>query len=72
MQVQVYELAFEHCPKSYVFRGNKEITPKQVAEMLGLTAVAAQRPQGGAQPVVAKNRYVSPLLESPASVSDDL
>jgi protein transport protein SEC23 len=33
----VHEIGFQECPKSYVFRGNKEYNPKQIGEMLGLT-----------------------------------
>jgi hypothetical protein len=35
-QVHVHELSFDECPKSYVFRGNKEIDSVQVAQLLGL------------------------------------
>ena len=34
--VHIHELAFEECPKSYVFRGDKELTGQQVAQYLGL------------------------------------
>jgi protein transport protein SEC23 len=33
---QVHELGYTDCAKSYVFRGNKDYTAKQVQEMLGL------------------------------------
>ena len=36
--VSVYELAFEHCPKAFVFRGKKDYTAPQVAALLGLAA----------------------------------
>lgn len=39
---QVYELGYASCNKSFVFRGNRDYTAKQVQEMLGL----APRPQG--------------------------
>ena len=42
---QVHEIGYGECPKSYVFRGNKEYNPKQIGEMLG---IAAQRPSQGA------------------------
>lgn len=32
----VHELGFEDCPKSYVFKGDKEYTGKQVQEQLGM------------------------------------
>lgn len=48
--VQVHELAFEGCPKSYVFSGKKELQPEQVKELLGIqkagaAAVPAQQQQ---------------------------
>ncbi|KAM0749280.1 putative SEC23-component of COPII coat of ER-golgi vesicles [Meredithblackwellia eburnea MCA 4105] len=33
---QVHELGYTDCPKSYVFRGTKEYTPKSITEMLSL------------------------------------
>lgn len=33
--VQVHELGCEGCSKSYVFRGTKDLQPKQVQDMLG-------------------------------------
>lgn len=36
--VQVHELGFTECPKSYVLRGSKELTAAQVQDMLGLVA----------------------------------
>ncbi|KAI8998101.1 hypothetical protein BC832DRAFT_566185 [Gaertneriomyces semiglobifer] len=41
---QVHELGYSECPKSYVFRGSKEYTSKQIQDMLGLSAVPALRP----------------------------
>ncbi|KAI9741009.1 MAG: GTPase-activating protein S23 [Cirrosporium novae-zelandiae] len=35
---QVHELGYTECAKSYVFRGSKDYTAKQVQEMLGLLA----------------------------------
>lgn len=40
---QVHELGYASCNKSYVFRGNKDYSVKQVQDMLGLSP----RPQGG-------------------------
>lgn len=34
--VQVHELGYTGCAKSYVFRGSKDYTSKQIQEMLGL------------------------------------
>ncbi|KAF2256663.1 transport protein-like protein sec23 [Trematosphaeria pertusa] len=46
---QVHELGYTECAKSYVFRGNKEYTSKQVQEMLGLGQIAP-RPNMQQQP----------------------
>lgn len=46
-QAQVHEIGYTECAKSFVFRGSKDYTSKQVQEMLGLTA-AGLRP--GVQP----------------------
>lgn len=49
--VQVHELAFSECPKSYVFKGSKEYASKQIQEMLGLNAASTTgRPQQMRQP----------------------
>eukprot|EP00245_Coleochaete_scutata_P003610 TRINITY_DN1534_c0_g1_i1.p1 TRINITY_DN1534_c0_g1~~TRINITY_DN1534_c0_g1_i1.p1 ORF type:complete len:749 (-),score=139.53 TRINITY_DN1534_c0_g1_i1:265-2286(-) len=54
-QVHVHELGFAECPKSYVFRGSKEVTKQQIMEQLGLVSPGhATRASGGApgqQPV---------------------
>ncbi|KAJ3277055.1 GTPase-activating protein S23 [Terramyces sp. JEL0728] len=42
---QVHEIGFGECPKSYVFKGSKEYTGKQIQEMLGLAGGGTQRPQ---------------------------
>lgn len=44
--VQVHELGFEECAKSYVFRGTKEYTPAQVAQQLGIAGAARGGPPG--------------------------
>lgn len=45
--VQVHELGFDSCSKTYVLRGNKEYAPGKVRELLGCTAgaPAAAAPQ---------------------------
>ena len=48
-QTQVHELGYTECAKSYVFRGNKEYSAKQVQEMLGLT-MSSMRPSMPQQP----------------------
>lgn len=63
--VQVHELGCEGCSKSYVFRGTKDLTTKQVQDMLGIGKVSAapQQPQarmpGAPQPAPPANRYVT-------------
>ncbi|KAF2794737.1 protein transport protein SEC23 [Melanomma pulvis-pyrius CBS 109.77] len=46
---QVHELGYTECAKSYVFRGSKDYTSKQVQEMLGLGQIAP-RPNMQQQP----------------------
>lgn len=46
---QVHELGYTECAKSYVFRGTKDYTSKQVQEMLGLSTTGP-RPGIQAQP----------------------
>jgi len=36
--VQVHELGYEHCVKSYTFVGTKDVEPARLAELLGLSA----------------------------------
>lgn len=57
---QVYELGYGSCNKSYIFRGNKDYTVRQVQDMLGLSP----RPQGGLpQPaaVPSASRFLLPV-----------
>jgi protein transport protein SEC23 len=62
--VQVHELGSEGYSKSYVFRGTKDLTAKQIQNMLGIGKFSApqqQQPQGpGGQPVPPANRYITP------------
>ncbi|KAI8806266.1 hypothetical protein BJ742DRAFT_855267 [Cladochytrium replicatum] len=41
---QVHELGYSECPKSYVFRGDKEYSSKAIQDMLGFGPAAASRP----------------------------
>ena len=45
--MQVHEIGYEHCTKSYVFRGSKEVTGQMVQDMLGIAP--QQRGRGTAQ-----------------------
>lgn len=47
--MQVHELGYTECAKSYVFRGSKDYTAKQVQEMLGLI-ISGMRPNVQPQP----------------------
>mmetsp|Transcript_20684 Transcript_20684/g.30454 ORF Transcript_20684/g.30454 Transcript_20684/m.30454 type:complete len:794 (+) Transcript_20684:104-2485(+) len=47
--VQVHELGFEGCPKSYVIRGNKEYAGSKVAELLGANRRGGAQMQNGGQ-----------------------
>lgn len=79
--VAVHELGVDGCAKSYVFRGTKDVTAKQLQEMLGLTRQAAgQQPPAPGAPGVAPgqpqrqqtpfNRFLQPLSSCEVSVSD--
>eukprot|EP01104_Vermistella_antarctica_P015374 TRINITY_DN5034_c0_g1_i1.p1 TRINITY_DN5034_c0_g1~~TRINITY_DN5034_c0_g1_i1.p1 ORF type:complete len:756 (+),score=198.87 TRINITY_DN5034_c0_g1_i1:275-2542(+) len=62
--VQVYELAFESCPKSYVFNGNRNLDAKKVQELLGLAYTASDGPgtrPGMAPQATQRPRFVMPL-----------
>lgn len=54
--VQVYELGFAECAKSFVFRGSKEYSMTQLQEMLSIRA--ATPPRG---PIA--NKFIQPLSE---------
>ena len=45
--VNVHELGFADCPKSYVFRGEKEYAPQKVQDMLGVSPIRAGPGPGG-------------------------
>lgn len=66
--VQVHELGCEGCSKSYVFRGTKDLTAKQIQDMLGIGKFSApqqpqqQQPRGpSGQPISPANRQVISL-----------
>ncbi|KAF9010130.1 copii coat protein [Cyathus striatus] len=44
---QVHEIGYPECTKSYVFRGGKEYSPKQIQDMLGLTSQNRAAPRPG-------------------------
>ncbi|OBZ67637.1 Protein transport protein SEC23 [Grifola frondosa] len=63
---QVHELGYAECSKSYVFRGGKEYTPKQIQDMLGLSAQNRAAPRPG-QPLPPQAfgaaRFLMPVQE---------
>lgn len=67
--VQVHELGTEGCSKSYVFRGTKELTAKQIQDMLGLTKVTGQHPaqQPQMQPLPGQPIRTPPVQVAPPS-----
>ncbi|KAI5301240.1 GTPase-activating protein S23 [Ascosphaera atra] len=56
--VQVHELGYTECPKSYVFRGSKDYAAKQIQEMLGLLAPSLRNP--GAAPMMPGRAPAAP------------
>ena len=48
-QTNVHELGYSSCPKSYVFRGTKEYSAKQISDMLNLAPFQNRPPNMGPQ-----------------------
>ncbi|XP_064623283.1 protein transport protein Sec23A-like isoform X2 [Lineus longissimus] len=78
--VQVHELGCEGCSKSYVFRGTKDLSAKQIQEMLGIGKGAApvaprpgQNPQGqGQHQQLPSNRFLQPVHKCDMALTDVL
>ncbi|KAM6359229.1 protein transport protein Sec23A isoform 1-T3 [Alca torda] len=70
--VQVHELGCEGISKSYVFRGTKDLSAKQLQEMLGLTKAAVS--QVGRGPQVQQpppsNRFLQPVQKIDMNLTD--
>ncbi|XP_078515892.1 protein transport protein Sec23A [Lissotriton helveticus] len=70
--VQVHELGCEGISKSYVFRGTKDLSAKQLQEMLGLTKApvsqAARGPQVQQPP--PSNRFLQPVQKIDMNLTD--
>uniref|UniRef100_A0A3B3TTT7 Protein transport protein SEC23 n=1 Tax=Poecilia latipinna TaxID=48699 RepID=A0A3B3TTT7_9TELE len=69
--VQVHELTCEGIAKSYVFRGTKDLSSKQIQEMLGLTKPAAPGQQG--RPVSLfffSSRFLQPVHRVDMNLTD--
>lgn len=68
---QIHEIGYGECSKSYVFRGNKDYSAKQVSDMLSLSGRApasAPQPQGARQPPPPQNfsaaaRFLLPVSQ---------
>jgi protein transport protein SEC23 len=73
---QVHEIGYPECPKSYVFRGNKDYTAKQVQEMLGLSsgAMRAAPIQPGRPPPItgAAARFLLPVQQAEFQLTNSL
>uniref|UniRef100_A0A667XEQ5 Protein transport protein SEC23 n=1 Tax=Myripristis murdjan TaxID=586833 RepID=A0A667XEQ5_9TELE len=69
--VQVHELGCEGISKSYVFRGTKDLSAKQLQEMLGLTKPSASQGRGpqAAQPPLS-NRFLQPVQKIDMNLTD--
>ena len=76
--VQVHELGTDGCSKSYVFRGTKDLTAKQIQEMLGIGKVAVQQPQQQQMrapqqpqaPIPPASRFLQPISKCDMSLTD--
>jgi len=73
--VQVHELGCEGCSKSYVFRGTKDLTAKQIQDMLGIGKFSAPQQQqqprsAGGQPLPPANRFLQPVHKCDMSLTD--
>ncbi len=76
--VQLHELGCDGFAKSYVFRGTKEVTTKQLQEQLGLGGGAGGRPQAPAAaqpgqpspPVAGNNSFLQPLQNIDMNLTD--
>lgn len=69
LQAQVHEIGYTECPKSYVFRGSKDYSAKQVQEMLGLTSpglrpgMQQQQPGRPMPPMGPAARFLLPVQQ---------
>ena len=68
-KAQVHEIGYTECPKSYVFRGSKDYSAKQVQEMLGLTSpgmrpgMQQQQPGRPMPPMGPAARFLLPVQQ---------
>jgi protein transport protein SEC23 len=77
-KTQVHEIGYAECPKSYVFRGSKDYTSKQVQEMLGLMPQAMRpgvpiQPGRAPAPVMgATARFLLPVQQAEFQLTNAL
>ncbi|EGE00351.1 Transport protein SEC23 [Trichophyton interdigitale] len=74
---QVHEIGYTECAKSYVFRGSKDYSAKQVQEMLGLLApnLRAAAPQQPNRPNPANSpaaRFLLPVQQADYQITNVL
>jgi len=71
--VQIHELGYEHCAKSYSFSGKKDLEPPRLHELLGLGAPSrgrgSQQQQDGRS---AEGRFLLPVSEAEFAISNIL
>ncbi|XP_030069953.1 protein transport protein Sec23A [Microcaecilia unicolor] len=70
--VQVHELGCEGISKSYVFRGTKDLTAKQLQEMLGLAKAPVSQTTRGTQvqQPPPSNRFLQPVQKIDMNLTD--
>ncbi|KAM9645880.1 protein transport protein Sec23A isoform 1-T4 [Trichechus inunguis] len=70
--VQVHELGCEAISKSYVFRGTKDLSAKQLQEMLGLSKVPVTQATRGpqVQQPPPSNRFLQPVQKIDMNLTD--
>ncbi|XP_064552651.1 protein transport protein Sec23A isoform X1 [Drosophila montana] len=84
--IQVHELGTDGCSKSYVFRGTKDLTAKQVQDMLGIGRGVAPTPHqqpgqpgqmpnapgvgGAGQHLPPAHRFLQPISQCDAALGD--
>jgi protein transport protein SEC23 len=76
-QAQVHELGYSECAKSYVFRGSKDYSAKQVQEMLALSTPGIRPNVPPAQgrpppPLGAAARFLLPVQQAEFQITNAL
>ncbi|KLJ08011.1 protein transporter SEC23 [Blastomyces silverae] len=74
---QVHEIGYTECAKSYVFRGSKDYSAKQVQEMLGLLAPGLrpnvpQQPGRPSAPMSPAARFLLPVQQADFQITNVL